>query len=75
MRSHIGWRGERIIPYKGVETSPQQMRFKTVRPTTIRNGPKQTISTSGGLELLQMASKLETRQCASEDVGFQGRGL
>ena len=22
VRSHIGWRGERSIPYKGVETSP-----------------------------------------------------
>ena len=22
VKSHIGWRGERIIPYKGVETSP-----------------------------------------------------
>ena len=22
VRSHIGWRGERNIPYKGVETSP-----------------------------------------------------
>ena len=22
VRSHIGWKGERSIPYKGVETSP-----------------------------------------------------
>ena len=22
VRSHIGWRGEQSIPYKGVETSP-----------------------------------------------------
>ena len=22
LRSHIGWRGERSIPYKSVETSP-----------------------------------------------------
>ena len=28
--------------------------FKTMRLTTIRNGPKQTLSTSGGLRLLQM---------------------
>ena len=38
MRSHIGWRGERNIAYKGVETSPYQTRFKTVRLMTIRNG-------------------------------------
>ena len=34
----------------------------------IRNGPKQTISTSDGLELLQMVSKLGTKRCASEDA-------
>ena len=33
------------------------MRFKTVRLMTIRNGLKRTISTSSGLELLQMISK------------------
>ena len=52
MRSHIGWRGERSIPYKGVETSPQQTRVKIVRLTVIRNGIKRTISTSCGLGLL-----------------------
>ena len=31
MRSHVGWRGERSIPYKGVETSLYHMRFKTLR--------------------------------------------
>ena len=51
MRSHIGWRGERNIPYKGVETSPYQTRFKTVRLTAIRNEPTRTISASGGLGL------------------------
>ena len=35
----------------------------------IRNGPKQTIFTSGGLKLLQMVSELDTGRCASEDVG------
>ena len=34
----------------------------------IRNGPKRTISTSGGFGLLQMVSESDTRQCASEDV-------
>ena len=29
--SHIGWRGERNITYEGVETSPYQTRFKTLR--------------------------------------------
>ena len=27
---HIGWGGERNILYKGVETSPQHMRFKNL---------------------------------------------
>ena len=31
VRSHIGWRGERNISYKGVETSLEQTRFKTLR--------------------------------------------
>ena len=53
MRSHIGWRGERSIPYKGVETSHQQTCFNTVKLTTIHNEPKRTVSTSGGFELLQ----------------------
>ena len=35
----------------------------------IRNEPKRTISTTGGLELLQMVSKPVTRRCAIEDVG------
>ena len=35
----------------------------------IRNGPKWTISTSGGLGLSQMVSELDTGWCASEDVG------
>ena len=39
---------------------------------TICNGPKQTISTSDGLELLQMVSKLDTGRCVNEDAGPQG---
>ena len=39
----------RTISHKGVET------FKTMRLTTIRKGPR--------LELLQMISKSDTRQC------------
>ena len=50
MRSHIGWREEQNILYKSVETSTH---FKTVRLTTIRHGPKRTISVSGKLGLLQ----------------------
>ena len=30
MRSDIGWGGERNIFYKGVETYPQQTRFKNL---------------------------------------------
>ena len=35
----------------------------------IRNGPKRTISASGGLGRLQMVSELDTERCTSEDVG------
>ena len=37
----------------------------------IRNGPKRTISTSGGLGLLQMISELAIEWCASEDTRTQ----
>ena len=49
VRSHVGWKGERNIVYKGVETSP----YKIVRLMMIRNGSKRIISTNGGLEPLQ----------------------
>ena len=38
----------------------------------IRNGPKRTIFTHRGLGLLQIASELDTRWCASEDTGPKG---
>jgi len=34
VRSHIGWRGKRSIAYKGVETSPYQTCFKTLKGST-----------------------------------------
>ena len=70
MRSHIGWRGERNILYEGVETSLQQTRFKIVRLTAIRNGPKWTIFISGWFELLQMVLESDTGRCTSEDAGL-----
>ena len=45
------------------------MHLKTVRLTVIHNGPKRTISTSDGLEILQMVSELDTELYAREDVG------
>ena len=42
--------------------------FKTVKLMTIRNGLKQTISTSGGLELSQMVLEADSEQYASENV-------
>ena len=48
---------------------PNRRVLKTMRLTAIRNGTKRTISTSGGFEPLQMVSKPNTGQCASEDVG------
>ena len=50
------------------------MRFKTVRLTAIPNGPKWTISPSGGLVLLQMVSEPNIVRCANEDTGLL-RGL
>ena len=29
VRSHIGWRGERSIPYKGMKTSPSRCVLKS----------------------------------------------
>ena len=69
MRSHLDWRGERNIFYKGVETSHYQTCFKTVRLTAIRNRLKRIISTSGELEPLQMILKPDTKRCASDDAG------
>ena len=40
-----------------------------MRLMAIRNGPKRTISTSGGLGMLQMVSKPGMERCASEDDG------
>ena len=56
VRSHIGWRGERNILYKGVEwkTLPSRRVLKIVRLMTIRNGLKRTISASGEIGLLHL---------------------
>ena len=70
MRFHIGRRGELNIHYKYVKTLILQTRFKIVRLTTIRNESKRTISTSGGLELLQMVSEPNTEYSVSEIVEF-----
>ena len=43
-----------------------------MRLTTIRNGAKQIISTSGGFERLQMILELDTEQCVNEDAGLSG---
>ena len=40
----------------------------------ICNGLKRTISASGRLELVQMVSKLDIGQCASEDARWLERG-
>ena len=48
------------------------MRFKTVRLTAIRNGPKRTISTSCGLGLLQEQCQ---RGCWAPKLGSEGGGL
>ena len=70
MKSHIGWSRERSISYKGVKTISSRRVLKTVRITAIRNEPKQTISSSNGLRLLQMVLELVTEQCAKKDTGL-----
>ena len=44
------------------------MRFKNLEEKPERKNPKRTISTSGGLELLQMISKLDSRRYVSEEA-------
>ena len=51
------------------------MRFKNHARKSERESPKRTISVSGGLGPLQIVSKLDTGQCASENAGPQGGGL
>ena len=41
----------------------------------IRYGPKRTISTNGGLELLQMILEPNNKRCVSEDAGPKEGGL
>ena len=53
VRSHIWLEGERNIVYKSENFSLIDV-FKTVMLTAIRNGPKRTISASGGLVLLHL---------------------
>ena len=52
--SHIGWGRERNTFNKGVETYPQQTRFKNLEGKLERESPKRTISASGGLGPLQL---------------------
>ena len=63
MKSYIDERRERIIPYKSMETSLYQTRFKIVRLTKIRNELRRIISASGELGSLQIVSESVTRQC------------
>ena len=49
VRSHIGWRGERSIFYKGVETSPYKTCFKNIEGKPERKNPKKTTSISSEL--------------------------
>ena len=53
MRSLIGWGGERNTLYKGVETSPEQIRFKNFEGKPERENPMRIITASGGLGPLE----------------------
>ncbi|KAG7030901.1 Bifunctional riboflavin biosynthesis protein RIBA 1, chloroplastic [Cucurbita argyrosperma subsp. argyrosperma] len=46
-----------------------QTRFKNLEGKSERKSSKRTIFVSGGLELLQMVSDLDTGRCTSEDAG------
>ena len=63
-------REENEVFFTRVQKSlPSRCVLKTVSLTTIRNRPKCTISTSGGLRLLQMVLEPDTGQCVIGDVG------
>ena len=47
------------IPYKGVETSPEQMRFKTLKESLDKKSPKRRLSTSLMLGLSTSFAKRE----------------
>ena len=49
VKSHIGWRGERSISYKGVKVFSYQTRFKNFEGKPKKKSPKRTISVSGSL--------------------------
>ena len=68
MRSHIGWRGERKIPYKGVESSLVDT-FYNLEGKPRRESPKRIISADSGLRLLQMVSESNTARYANKDAG------
>ena len=72
--SHISWGGEQTTIttiYKGVETFPQQTRFKALRGSPRgkaqrgheRESPKRTISASGGSESLHNYSSKTLSKC------------
>ena len=46
VRSHISWRGEQNILYKGVKISSYQTHFKNLEGKSERESPKTTISTT-----------------------------
>ena len=56
----------------GLDPLHSRRVLKTVRLMTIRNGPKQTISVSGVLGLLQMVLEADVGRCTSEDASPQG---
>ena len=65
VRSYIGWKGERNIHYKGVETFPQ--RFKHLEGKSERKSPQKTIFASEGLGQ-QMVLEPNTRRCDCEEA-------
>ena len=74
MRSHIGWRWERNILYKGVETSLSSRRVLKILMGSSKESPKKIISTNVGLGQLQMVPEPTLGGVPARTLGPEGGG-
>ena len=73
----MSWSPDITSTLIGVGLDPLRSRriLKVMRLTTLHNGLKWTISTSGEFELLQMILEPDIERCVSENAGPQGNSL
>ena len=73
----MSWSPDITSTLIGVGLDPLRSRriLKVMRLTTLHNGLKWTISTSGGFELLQMILEPDIERCVNENVGPQRKSL